>query len=722
MVLAGVFALPFVVLYVSSLLFFPFITGKNFAFRLIVEIMFGAWAALAIIRSDYRPRMGWIVAAFGAFVAIMALADALGAVPFKSFWSNFERMEGWVTLAHLFAYIVVLVSVLREELIWKRLFQTSLGVSALVGIYGVLQLAGFLAIHQSTSRLDASLGNATYLAVYMLFHIFLGSLLLMRSWQEEGGRRFSTPEQLFYGGVILLDIFVLLFTETRGAILGLIGGAAFAALVQIVQAPRSPVAWRLGSALVGLALAAGIFLLIRDTALVQSVGPLQRLATISFSETTVKSRFLNAKMAWRGVEEHPLLGWGQENYALVFDKYYDPQMYGQEQWFDRTHNIIMDWLVAGGILGLAAYLSIWFAALAALWRGGAFAPYERSILMGLLAAYFFHNLFVFDNIISYILFAAVLGYIAFRAAPPTVAADTPKVQSGASYAIFGACAVATLALIWYVNAAAYAQNRTIIGAISAQQEGPALNLQLFKQAIGYGSLGTQEAREQLAQAATSVLQSQQLPAALKQEYFSTAVSELKKQASSSPLDARFPLFLGGLYRTAGMYDEAQSALAKARELSPTKQTIIFEQAVNALAREDEDGALALFKEAFDLAPEYDEARILYAVAAIQAGELDLAQSLIDPLLASGVLPDRRVLAAYVLTERFNALVRIFEAYVEKHPQDVQARISLAASLYEAGERGQAITMLEAIQDDAPQAAQQIDSIIEDMRAGTFSVQ
>jgi len=43
-------------------------------------------------------------------------------------------------------------------------------------------------------------------------------------------------------------------------------------------------------------------------------------------------------MAWEGVKEKPLLGWGQENFNLVFNKYYEPSLYGQEVWFDRVHN------------------------------------------------------------------------------------------------------------------------------------------------------------------------------------------------------------------------------------------------------------------------------------------------------------------------------------------------------------------------------------------------
>src|SRR3989344_3553367 len=78
---------------------------------------------------------------------------------------------------------------------------------------------------------------------------------------------------------------------------------------------------------------------------------LSRFASINVEETTTKSRFMIWNMAMQGLKERPILGWGQESFNYVFNKYYDPGMYGQEQWFDRTHNIIFDWLIAGGILG-----------------------------------------------------------------------------------------------------------------------------------------------------------------------------------------------------------------------------------------------------------------------------------------------------------------------------------------------------------------------------------
>ena len=61
-------------------------------------------------------------------------------------------------------------------------------------------------------------------------------------------------------------------------------------------------------------------------------------------------------MSLKGLKEHPFLGWGQGNFNLVFNKYYDPKMYKQEPWFDRAHNVIFDRAITTGLIGLLIYL------------------------------------------------------------------------------------------------------------------------------------------------------------------------------------------------------------------------------------------------------------------------------------------------------------------------------------------------------------------------------
>ena len=652
--LTGIFALPFIVFYVASSLFFPFITGKNFAFRIIVEVMTGAWLALALVFPKYRPRRSWMLAAFALFVIVMAIADAQGANPFKSFWSNYERMDGWVTLAHLFAYFTVALSMLDSEKLWRRLLHTVLGVSVLVSCYGLLQLAGLVTINQGGVRLDATFGNATYLAVYMLFNIFIAAFYLADAWVEKGkekgpGKRAGA--MWLYGSIIALDFLILFFTATRGALLGLLGGAVLATLLLIAQAPRSRTAWRAGVGILAVAVLAVAFWFNRDAAWIEKVEPLHRLATISLSDNTTKSRFMNIGMAVKGFEERPAFGWGQENYAIVFDKYYDPGMYAQEPWFDRVHNIVFDWLVAGGILGLLAYLSLYACALWCLWRTRAFNPAERSILTGLLAGYFFYLLFTFDNITSYILFVTVLAFIAGRASE---AKDSPRLLGDAVLSHRALPIVAALSVIlvwsaaWYVNAAAIAQNRTLLSALASQGD-VTKNLMLFERAVSYRAPGLQEAREQLAQGVTVIARNEGIHSDIKRKFFDLAVAQMSEQEKASPLDARSPLFLGILYDAYGQYDAAHDALERAHTLSPGKQAIFFQLAQNAALRSDTSAMLDYLKTAFELDPAYNDARSYYAVALIQAGDIAHAREILAP-----VAPSKEALEQFIAQIRSSA--------------------------------------------------------------------
>ena len=724
--LAGIFALPFICLLVTTSLFFPYITCKNFAFRIIVEVITAAWLALALVNPAYRPRRSWVLGTLSIFVVLIAISDAQGANVFKSFLSNFERMDGWITIAHLLLYTVVAASMMQTENMWKRLFWTSLGVSVFLSVVGLLQVAGFVAIGQGSgsglsARIDATFGNPIYLAVYMLFHIFLAAMLWAQSWASRSAGDRLAPS-ISYGTIIALDTLMLLLTGTRGTTLGLIGGAVLALLIYALV--RGSMRTR-GIAIVAVCavvVLGGMLKLGKDTSFVKSVGFLNRLASISLTDSTISSRFINMSIAWQGVKERPIFGWGQENYAIVFDKYYDPRMYGQEQWFDRVHDIIFDWWIAGGTLGLLAYLSIFAALLIALWRSGGFTVAERSILTGLLAGYFAHNLTVFDNVTSYILFGTLLAYVVYRS---TSARKSELVYTAAVFPrsalpyVTLVTALAVWGVAWFVNQPALAQNRALISAITPHND-VALNLQYFKDAIAYQSFGTQEAREQLSQITAQMARSS-VPTDMKQRFFDLAVSEMRAQAEVSPLDARFPLFLGTVYGAYGAYKEADASLQKAHELSPDKQSIYYALGQNAWAQGNNAQALEYFKTAYELETGNTDAHIYYVTAAIRAGEDVLAAQAVLSLSASGLAADQRILAAYVARGQIAKAIPLWEARVKVAPDDAQAYFTLAAIYYQNGQPAQAIAALERAKKAIPSVATQADPLIEQIRNGTVTM-
>jgi tetratricopeptide (TPR) repeat protein len=434
-------------------------------------------------------------------------------------------------------------------------------------------------------------------------------------------------------------------------------------------------------------------------------------------------------IALQGVKERPLFGWGQENYAIVFDKYYDPRMYGQEPWFDRVHNIIFDWWIAGGTLGLVSYLSLFAIALWAIWRRNtqklrAFSIGEGSILTGLLAGYFVHNLTVFDNVTSYIWFGTILAYIAWRTAKnraaPILLVKDPVESSLLPYVVLAAT-VLTWGVAWYVNASALAQNRVLLKAV-APQATPLDNLAYFKQAVAYGAYGTQEAREQLAQGTSQLASVTTIPADTKQQFYSLAVAQMIEQEKEAPLDARFPLFLGILYSSYGDNANATTAFQRAHDLSPRKQTIYFQIGQNALTRGDNAGALNSFKTAYELDTSFTQARILYATVAIQVGQGALAEELLAPAIQNDTAADPRILNAYVNRKEYAKAVTIWQAHLASNPSDMQGYFTLAALYYQLGNTQKAIETLQAAEKQDPTIAAQAEPVIQQIRNGTIKLQ
>lgn len=627
--------IPFIVLGNST--FFPFIVGKNFAFRVIVEIMLSAWVVLMAIDPAYRPRKSYLLGALVAFLAIITLTGLLGENPEKSFWSNFERMEGVITYLHLFAYFIVASTVLSVREMWRTYLNFHVGVGVAMAMYGVLQWAGMLTVVQDGIRVNGTLGNAAYLGTYALFNIFLALFLMVHTSVTETGARMR---MILYGAVALLQTFVLYHTATRGAMLGLIVGVGITMiLVALFERERLVLRKIAIGTLLALTLFVGGFIVLRDTSFVRESPVLARFASISLTEKTTKSRFMVWNMAYQGFKEHPIRGWGMENFNYVFNEYYNPNMYDQEQWFDRAHNVFFDWLIAGGFPALLAYLSLFGCALYCIWRRArTLSVLEKSVLTGLLGGYFFQNLFVFDNITSLIYFFTILAFVeSISNKLPVVEKKKGTkeevlhgVSEDVSYVVSGGALVLALALIYVVNYAGYKQNTTLLRALSERSTtlGAAHNLALFKEALSYDSFGTSEVREQLAQISLSGIERGKELTRTQQEFLILADRELITQAETLPQDARYQLFTGSFFSRVGMFGQAIVYLEKAHALSPAKQTIMFELGNAYYKNGNTAQAEQIFKQAYELAPEYDEARMFYAQILTANGKDSEAQKIL----------------------------------------------------------------------------------------------
>ena len=163
--------------------FFPFIVGKALYARTLIEIALGLWLVLSLRYPAYRMPRSRLLLVYGVYIAVTLLAALAGVSTQRSLWSTYERMIGFVDLAHWLAYAVVLASVFRSRVDWHLLLNFNLGVSVVMGLLGLSQhydweVLGFL---ETGKRLDITLGNPTYVGNYMMVNVLIALGFLGRS-------------------------------------------------------------------------------------------------------------------------------------------------------------------------------------------------------------------------------------------------------------------------------------------------------------------------------------------------------------------------------------------------------------------------------------------------------------------------------------------------------------------------------------------------------------
>jgi tetratricopeptide (TPR) repeat protein len=762
--------IPFVALYVASGhsldlinlgnpsgLYFPFISGKNLLFRFLVGIAFFGWTILALRNPAYR--LNWkkspLLIAYGTFMAILLVADLAGTDPFKSMWSNFERMEGFVGHIHLFAYFVVLSAMLHTAADYGRMFKYFIASNVAVLVFGYGQLLGAngyifsklfpsissafssaFPIHMSENRLDATLGNSAYFAIYCLMFAFLAALL----WSQKKDAKY----RWFYPTLIVLNVIALFYTGTRGTQIGLIVGSlvALAVLVfrwteskkEIVALGVATLAYLayLAAALflnnvllerfalisyvfagiliavgimtfvrtkerlqkmgagVFIAIVAGVLLFqgVKDTQFVRSSPTLARLASISTNDVTSMSRLSIWKISYEAFQERPILGYGQDNFSYIYASRFLPEkMYNLESWYDRSHDVFFDWLVAAGALGLVSYLSLYVIALWLIWRKkNDMHVRERAIITGLIAGYFVHNIFVFDNLISYILFFFLLAYIAFRTATRGEPHGGKAVNEDHMKMLWlPVIGMLFLATQYYVNYLPLRVNKLLVRGLDVNRliqtrpfaEVVKIQEDAFKKAVALNTLGSTEAREQFMQSAARMSQVT-IPADVSPEDRQTATAavaslvqaartEVESSYEANKDDVRMLSIYGMFYNGIGDGVSAERVLSRAHELAPKKQLVSFDLVRAYLLQNKFDQSYALAKETYDLAPAYADAAKVYALAAVYAKKWNEAR---EYIVSKGqVVPfDSDILSGLVATGQTSVAIGLLNELKRTNPE------------------------------------------------------
>jgi O-antigen ligase len=320
------------------------------------------WAGLRLVGSDRAGRLFLFLLA--AQLLSLLLSTVFSTEPALSFGGSNWRRFGLVPQAGVTLFVLVFASFLSAG---RARLRPMLRLFALAGLaaalYGILQYCGIDPLQPSGSyhigegewtivRTPGTLGHAGYFATFLLTAVFWALALA----QIESSR----PWKALACAAAALASFAVVLSGTRGAILGLLAGAAIALLWRRPAINRRVLA---GALLAACAL--GAFY-------VSPLGERLRARTRWYVEDpTGGGRLLLWRDSLRMFAAGPWWsGAGLETYSASFPPYLSRQLASAypNRYYESPHNIFVDALTSQGLPGLLLLLAWTALAALAAWR------------------------------------------------------------------------------------------------------------------------------------------------------------------------------------------------------------------------------------------------------------------------------------------------------------------------------------------------------------------
>ncbi|MDO8742354.1 MAG: O-antigen ligase family protein [bacterium] len=395
--------------YVEGVMY-PLIAPKMFALRTLALIALALFVYLTVSRRPFFwQRLYHIETWIPAGLLFVAYVTSFFGIDFyHSFWSTFERGDGLLTFTLCVAYFYLILLSADEKFV-DRFVRINAWIGSLTAIYVILQwffMTSGLDVSlfvPASGRVGGTMGNAAFLAAY------LGMTLLI-----------TGAARHLYSGVwrtylyigAAFQVLAIILAATRGTLLAILVVAGLALVhVSLKGSGEKRIYARRGLAVFFAFIA--LFVIFRGFLSNVPFEPIRRLTSISLTDATVSSRLFVWSNVLRETNGRLFRGYGAEHVDIVFNRVYDPSVL-TEEWFDRSHNAFLDYLVQFGVFGLLLYLALIGAIINIGWRlfvrGDSYGPW----VLGLAGVYAVQNFFVFDTVVTLWLLLAMFAIALVR--------------------------------------------------------------------------------------------------------------------------------------------------------------------------------------------------------------------------------------------------------------------------------------------------------------------
>ena len=362
-----------------------------------------------------------LVLAVSLYLLTAGLSTCFGVAPVASLFGSLESRMGLISYFCFFicfAGIIAGIGTSERRLTWAVWTMAAAGVFA--AAYALLQFVGrdpFLPASAYTFRspagallrVPATLGHPDYLGNFLLYTIPMGVALALTLRGRERRLAFAAAA---------LATAPLIFSGTRGAWAGILGGAGIAAVLGGLELRQRRAAGGQFNRrhLVGAGTAAAILAISIGIILASPRGAsVARRLRASASDATGAGRTLLWRDAVKMIPAYALRGCGPEGFSKAFLAYKSPQLARSAPQInsESSHDTYLDALIEFGLLGGVLHLAMIVIAGQLLWRlsrrpGGENTTKIALGLLTALVAVSIHNIFIYNQISTGLYFFALL--------------------------------------------------------------------------------------------------------------------------------------------------------------------------------------------------------------------------------------------------------------------------------------------------------------------------
>lgn len=186
-----------------------------------------------------------VVACALVLILCSVLSTALSISPRISLWGSYDRLQGTYTFLCYLVLFGALSTSLKTAADIDRVVTAAILASVPVSVYGILQKIGLDPVDwegDAMKRVGSTFGNAVFLGSYlvMVMPLTISRLAQSLAWADDrervGLHRFMAAS--FYLLVAVLQALAVLFSQSRGPMLGLSGGLFTMGLVFALRLQR----------------------------------------------------------------------------------------------------------------------------------------------------------------------------------------------------------------------------------------------------------------------------------------------------------------------------------------------------------------------------------------------------------------------------------------------------------------------------------------------------